>query len=385
MSFYNFKNITETSAEIEVYGEIVSKRPTNWWGEAIEGAYFISSEFNEQIEKIKNVQNITVKINSPGGDLFVGIGVYNKLKQLNAHITVIVEGIAASAAGLIACAGDVVRLGTGAIIMAHQASAMVPEWYVTESDVEVYKNELEACNKAITEIISAKTGKSVDEIEPLLKEELWLSGQEAIDFGFADEMLDTEETEPFYNASKNAIYSNGKIFAVKNYCSNVKQHITNVEIKNNANTSNNAIDVVANKTKEEKSNMSTPLTLDALKEQHPELVKQIQDEAIKTALVTERQRQRDIDEIGNMIADKDMLNEAKYGDSGISAEKLFYNAGKAQKEMGTAFFNQVRSDYNSSGAEDVTCDPNNGTDNNEVKIEDVVNSAVQYFNKTKED
>lgn len=49
MPFYNFKNITETSADIEVYGEIVEKRPTNWWGDAVEGMFFVSSEFNEQI------------------------------------------------------------------------------------------------------------------------------------------------------------------------------------------------------------------------------------------------------------------------------------------------------------------------------------------------
>lgn len=382
MPFYNFKNITETSADIEVYGEIVEKRPTNWWGDAVEGMFFVSSEFNEQIAKLQGVSNITLKINSPGGDLFVGVGVYNKLKSLNANITVIVEGLAASAAGLIACAGDTVKLGTGAVIMAHQASTFVPDWYVNETDIEEYKRNLEACNKAVAEIISEKTGKSVDEIMPLLKEEIWLSGQDAIDFGFADEMLNSTAVSgvsPAIDPVNNSIYSNGQVFAIKNYVENAKKHMPTM-LTDNVKSPEKVDKTIKNK---EDKPMPTPtLNLETLRQQYPQLVKEIEDNAVKNALQADRKRQQEIDEIAPMISDKSLVNEAKYGENATTAQQLLYDFAKNQKDKGADFFANVETDYQNSGAEKVEGTPNAEKSDDE-KVADEINSAVALFNKNK--
>lgn len=381
--FYNITNLTDTSAEIEVYGEIVENRPKSWWsGKPIDGLFFVSKEFNEQMEMLKNVKNITVKINSPGGDLFVGVGVYNKLKQLDAEITVIVEGLAASAAGLIACAGDTVKLGTGAMIMAHQASTFIPDWYMNETDADEYKNKLSACNKVVAEIISAKTGKSADEIHQLLKEgEIWKSGQEAIDFGFADEMLNADEqtaSAPYIDSTNNVINSNGRIFPIANYLGNASQHIETMH-NNTVNSSDNG-----DETEKYKEDKAMTITVDTLRKDHPEIVQQIEETAKNEALVAERQRQKEIDGIAHLISDKAVLDKAKYGDGddAVSAKDLLWNVAQSQKGKGADFLAQVKSDSTASGIEGVEANPE-GEKSDEEKVADELNSAMELFNSKK--
>lgn len=380
MPFYNFINSSNDTAVIEINGEIIETRPKHWWtGQPLDGLYFVSEEFNKQIDELKNKSKITLKINSPGGDLFVGIAVYNKLKQLSAQKEVIVEGIAASAAGLIACVGDTVKMGTGAVIMAHQASGVMWDNYVTQTDCEMKSKQLEACNKAVAEIISKKTGKTVDELLPLLKDEIWLTGQEAIDFGFADELLEgeTEPQAPTYDPVNNTICSAGKVFAIKNIIENAEIHLSASQNKN--------VGQPTEKNKEEEPmSKETTITIEALKNDYPDIVKSIADEAVKNAIKAERERQKAIDEIAPVIADKEALSNAKYGDSGISAETLLYNAAKANAGKGADFFAAMVADYSASNVDKVETDPTGTETDDETKVENEIKSAVEFFNKTKE-
>lgn len=381
MPFYNFINSSDDTAVIEITGEIVETRPKHWLtGEPADGLYFTSEDFNKQLEDLKNKSKITLKINSPGGDLFVGVAVYNKLKQLNAHIEVIVEGIAASAAGLIACVGDTVKMGTGAVIMAHQASGVMWELYVTQTDCEMKIKQLEACNKAVAQIISKKTGKSVDELLPLLKDEIWLAGQEAIDFGFADELLEAEAEPqaPTFDPVNNTIRSAGKVFAIKNIIENAATHLSASQNKN--------VGMPTEKNKEEElMSQKTAITLEALKNDYPDIVKAIEDGATENAIKAERERQKAIDEIAPVIADKKALSDAKYGDSGISAETLLYNAAKANAGKGADFFAAMVADNSTSGASAIESEPQGGgVEDDATKALDEVKAAVELFNKSKE-
>lgn len=381
MSFYNFINSSDNTAVIEINGEIVETRPKHWWtGQPLDGLYFVSEEFNAQVEQLKNKSKITLKINSQGGDLFVGVAVYNKLKQLDAHIEVIIEGIAASAAGLIACVGDTVKMGTGAVIMAHQASGVMWDFYVTQTDCEMKARQLEACNKAVAEIISKKTGKTVDELLPLLKEEVWLTGQEAIDFGFADELLEneTEPQSPTYDSVSNTIHSAGKVFAIKNIIENAANNLSAYQNKN--------VGQPTEKNKEEKPmSQKTAITLEALKNDHPDIVKSIADESAENAVRAERERQKAIDEIAPVIADKNALADAKYGESGISAETLLYNAAKANAGKGAEFFAAMVADNGASNASKVESEPTGGAEEDDAtKAYDEVRAAVEIFNKSQE-
>ena len=95
---YNILDVGETDAEINMYGEVVDARPRDWWtGEEIPGNYIALDEFLHDLDGLKDKANITVHINSVGGDLYGGISIYNRLKALPANITTINDGLAASA------------------------------------------------------------------------------------------------------------------------------------------------------------------------------------------------------------------------------------------------------------------------------------------------
>lgn len=380
MEFFKVKNLTDAEAEVQVYGEIITNRPKNWWtGQPSTNMYFVSSEFNKLIEKLKNKSKITVKINSPGGDMFVGVGVYNQLKQLKADITVIIEGLAASAAGIIACAGDTVKIGTGAVFMAHQAKCLVSSDYMSQTECEKQLNMITTCNKAVNEIISKRTGKTIDEVAPLIESELWLSGEAAIEFGIANELLETEDGNPVPSVDpvNNSIYSGGQVFAIKNYIENADKHLSAYQ--------NKTVGQPTEKSKEEEPmSKETAITLEALKNDYPDIVKSIADEAAKSAIKTERQRQKAIDEIAPVIADKETLSDAKYGDSGISAESLLYNAAKANAGKGAGFFAAMVADNSASNAGAVKTAPTGIEENNETKVANEISAAVKLFNESKE-
>ena len=121
--FWNVAKVNGSSAELTLYGDICSEAPRDWWtGEKIDGQYITPEGFLEDLETIKDASNITVKLNSCGGDLYTGIAIHNALKALKGEKTVIVEGIAASAASIIMCAGDNVQVYPGSLIMIHGVS-----------------------------------------------------------------------------------------------------------------------------------------------------------------------------------------------------------------------------------------------------------------------
>lgn len=104
------------AAEITMYGDVCAQQPVDWWtGEPEPGMYITPEGFLDDLAQIKDKGQITIKLNSCGGDLYTGIAIHNALKGLKGHKTVIVEGIAASAASVIACAGDDVQVYPGSM------------------------------------------------------------------------------------------------------------------------------------------------------------------------------------------------------------------------------------------------------------------------------
>lgn len=128
-------------------------------------------------------KDIIVRLNSGGGDVFEGIEIYNYLRSLKNHVTIEVTSLAASAASLIAMAGDKVVVRTGANMMVHEASTMA---FGNKSDIQKTLNALTAIDESIIDIYYDKTGLDKEEIKNLLVNETWLTADEAISKGFAD-------------------------------------------------------------------------------------------------------------------------------------------------------------------------------------------------------
>lgn len=127
--------------------------------------------------------DIEVRINSPGGDAFEGLGIHNVLKEHGGKVTVVIDGVAASAASLIAMAGDTVRIPSNAMMMLHEPFTFA---FGTQDDLKKGIDRLAAVTTAGVQTYAAKTKQDSKKIAKWLKDETWFVGQEAVDAGLAD-------------------------------------------------------------------------------------------------------------------------------------------------------------------------------------------------------
>jgi len=175
MDWYEINNKAE-KAEIWIY-EFIGK--DYWTGEGL-----TAKDFQEDLSKIKSSQ-IDLHINSPGGDVFDGNTIYNLLKQHPANVTTYIDGLAASIASVIALAGDKVLMAENALFMVHQP------WAFTVGNEEDHEKQIEILRQvggSLAKTYMSKTNKTEDEIKEMMKSETWLSSDQAIEAGFADEI-----------------------------------------------------------------------------------------------------------------------------------------------------------------------------------------------------
>ena len=128
-------------------------------------------------------RDVTVQINSPGGDMFEGIAIYNLLRAHPARITVDVLGIAASAASVIAMAGDNIRMAPSSFLMLHNAWGVV---IGNRHDMAEAATLFERFDGALADIYAARSGMARSEVATLLDAETFLTAQEAVAAGMAD-------------------------------------------------------------------------------------------------------------------------------------------------------------------------------------------------------
>lgn len=173
------KSLSATQQELYIYGDIGE----GYWDDEISPKSVIAA-LNEMPP---TTNEIKVRINSPGGDVFAGIAIYNLLKQHDAKIITTVDGLCASIASIIALAGDEVIMGEGALYMIHLPWTMAAGnrieldntvqrlFDVEELMLSIYLNR---CTKK----------KKIDrsEIRALLEKETWMDSDQAIEYGFVD-------------------------------------------------------------------------------------------------------------------------------------------------------------------------------------------------------
>jgi ATP-dependent Clp protease, protease subunit len=135
-------------------------------------------------------KDVVVSINSPGGDFFEGIAIYNLLREHPHKITVKVVGLAASAASIIAMAGDDIQIAKSGFLMIHNAWAMVIGNRHDLVDASVVMAEFDA---AMAQLYADAAGITTKAAAKLMDAETWMSGQAAIDAGFATSLLPADE------------------------------------------------------------------------------------------------------------------------------------------------------------------------------------------------
>jgi ATP-dependent Clp protease, protease subunit len=162
--------------EIQLYDEI------GFWG-------VTAKAFTKELSAMKG-KNITLAINSPGGDVFDGIAMYNALKAHDGQVNVRIDGLAASAASIVAMAGDTIEMADNAFLMIHNA------WSVAignKHDMRSMGDVLDKVDAALNETYRKKTQKPKDEIESLMDDETWLDAKESLELGFIDGIVSNED------------------------------------------------------------------------------------------------------------------------------------------------------------------------------------------------
>lgn len=163
--------------ELLLYGEISDLM---WWGDEV-----TPKQFKADLDALGDVSEIKVYINSGGGDVFAGQAIHSMLKRHKAKITVYVDGLAASIASVVAMAGDTVIMPRNAMMMVHDP------WTIAIGNAKEFRklaDDLEKIGESIVAAYEAKTGMDRDKIVELLDAETWLTAEEAVEMGFADEL-----------------------------------------------------------------------------------------------------------------------------------------------------------------------------------------------------
>ena len=171
-SWFRMQASSESEAEIYIYDEI------GYWG-------VTAKQFVANLKALGDVTHIKLHINSPGGDVFDGIAIFNALKFHGAAITVFIDGLAASMASVIAMVGNPVIMPENTMMMIHKP------WGFAGGDADDMRDYADLLDKVESVLIPAyaqKTGKSPEEIAAMLEDETWLSGTECLELGFADQV-----------------------------------------------------------------------------------------------------------------------------------------------------------------------------------------------------
>ncbi|MDG9928263.1 MULTISPECIES: ClpP-like prohead protease/major capsid protein fusion protein [unclassified Pseudomonas] len=180
-SWYSIKALSRGVAEILLYDEI------GMWG-------ITAQQFARELKALGDLSLISLRIHSPGGDVFEGTAIYNLLKHHPARVEAHIDGLAASMGSVIAMAADTIYMPENALMMVHRP------WGIQggeADDMRRYADLLEKIEGTMVAAYMAKTGKSEEEIKALLKAETWMDGREAVEAGFADQL-----TEPLAAAAQ---------------------------------------------------------------------------------------------------------------------------------------------------------------------------------------
>lgn len=335
--FWKFRNQAGgKSAELILYGDISD---TSWWGDEV-----TPKQFAEDLDALGAVTEITVRINSGGGDVFAAQTIGNQLEQHSATVTAKIDGLCASAATIIASHCDKVIAANDSTYMVHPVKLGICG-YVGAVDLQEYLNALAAIKESIIGLYVKKTGRDKDEITGWMDATRWWTAAQAKENGFVDELTDDEQEAVVENR-------NGLLFV--NSVNMGLPFDKAPKFVQDSLTAGSAAGRPAN-TKpagqpeqiKEVQDMDIK-TVDDLRKAYPALVDQIEQAAAEAAVNAERERIKGIEDVA-LPGSEELAAEAKFTKP-MSVSDFAVALVKDAKTKGAAFLESMRQDGEESGA-----------------------------------
>ena len=344
---WNFSRVNNDTTEIFIYDTIADKQRANWSTGEKEGV--TPNTFNEDLQKV-TTQNICVRINSRGGDVFAAEAIRTAIRekrQEGKNITCKVDGFCGSAAVGISAACEKTAIPSSAWFMIHDPYIFTFGYYgIAEMKKDI--NMLKKIKQGIINAYAEKTGKEKSEISDLMTAETWYTGEEAVENGFCDEVM--FEGEASEGSPEN--YSLLDISMYKNIpVTLINRNVVNMGgVSNNNNPRNN---------REGAGNMEIR-SVEELTAAYPGLAAQIAD----TAAAAERKRIQDIENIA-LPGFEGVVSKAKF-ENPETAAAVAMNIIAEQKKQGAAHLTGVEADVVNSGMNEVTAGGQEGADGGEA-------------------
>lgn len=364
--FWQFCNQTEESAELLLYGDISD---TSWWGDEV-----TPKQFTEDLKALGDVKDITVRINSGGGDVFAATAIGNALEQHKASITAKIDGLCASAATIVACHCNKVVAANDSTYMIHPVR-MGMFGYMDATGLQKCIDALSTIRDNIINLYAKKTGRNIDEVAEQMDNTSWFTAAQAKENGFVDELIDETEDETVVENRGGLLFVNsvGTHIPFTDAPKFVQDSLAHVPAADGfVNTQTPAKTPGGNDPNKEEEDMEFK-NIEELKNAYPEFCKQIADQAAAEATNVERQRIRDIMDM-QMPGTEDIANSAMF-EKAISAEDFAKEAIKNMKAQGAQYLKGIQDDATQGNANNVQSAPAPENDSEENAFLNAIREA----------
>lgn len=338
-----------------MYGEVFKDHPINWFtGEKEEGTFIVLSEFLAELEELKAYDRITIHLSSVGGDAYAGVAISNRLKELPGEVIIRNDSLAASAGSVIMQGATKRLVRRASSTMVHNAAVYV-SGYFNKARLDEVGNMLDGTDDAIVEAYTAR-GIDREQVIADMAATTWMTGREAVEKGYADEVIeDGEDLGVTMAYDKSYMLDKGHRLCAMWMPDELPEGIDMVDTaEKTESAAENAEDI-----KNEGGISEMEVTnLTELCAAYPELT----DQLTAQAQAAERERIHDINDIARNVTNSELVNRALYGEERMSARDFAFEAMKAgavgteqpqRDSAAAAVLNALDADAADSGADGV--------------------------------
>lgn len=373
--FWDYKKNSEDSIDIRLYGSIGMM---DFW--SLDG--FDENTFNQDIASVGENGTINIYLNSDGGSVFAAMAIYQTIKRHKGKVNITVDGIAASAATIITSAPNArVFMPTGSMMMIHNPSKYAG--IANAKQLRDFADELDKIGGSLNAVYREKTNLSEQELSQMLEKDFYMTAEEAVRLGFADELVTSKKIPCNLSEEKKEI--NGLILNCSKFA-NMPKNWYKENMSKNLNEGENKM---GEENKKQELNLES-ITVDFIKEKCPTVFNSIYDTALKAGVEQERNRIKGIEELA-IDGHEEMTNQAKFQNA-ITPEAYAVAIMKAEKKNRAEYLANRQTDAAALKVDDIGNGSNAGfidkadmkkKADEEAEEKNIIEAAMRGFSQGK--